>query len=168
MIKGKKLLKYEQNLRVTLLELQYMIDRAYKSKRDGYQGIFQEDFNKLVRKSSVSTDGVDMWIADDEYEKRIKKYRLNNTCSESFYVYLATGLADENLYIGKGSGDRFKHCNSGVSSSILLNEYYFLNGKDSITVDIVKYFTNSDDALSFEEDLIVELKPTFNIKGMKW
>ena len=54
-----------------------------------------------------------------------------------YYVYKATGLNNEILYIGKGSGDRYKHCNSGISSNFELNKYYFENGSDSIRVDIL-------------------------------
>ena len=31
-----------------------------------------------------------------------------------YYVYGAYGIDEELLYVGKGSGDRYKHCNSGV------------------------------------------------------
>ena len=38
-----------------------------------------------------------------------------------YYVYHAYGLNGELLYVGKGSGDRYKHCNSGVSHCFELN-----------------------------------------------
>lgn len=164
MFEDTKFNKFKDELKIEIDNLQYMIDRAYRTKEAGFQDLFEDDFNKLTRKRLVSTDGKDMWIEDFEYDKRIKEYKEKNPRSKNFYVYLATGIENEPLYIGKGSGDRYKHCNSGVSSSYLLNQYYFLNGVDSISVEIVKYFSNSEDALSFEADLIYELEPAFNLK----
>lgn len=57
-----------------------------------------------------------------------------------YYVYHAYGLNGELLYVGKGSGDRYKHCNSGVSHCFELNRYFFEYGADSIHVEIEKYF----------------------------
>ena len=48
--------------------------------------------------------------------------------SEKYYVYCAYGVNNEILYIGKGSGNRYQHCNSGISSNKALNRYYFANG----------------------------------------
>lgn len=157
--------RFKEELKKEIDNLQYMIDRAYRTKEAGFQSIFEEDFNKLTRKRLVSSDGKDMWIDDCEYDNRINDYIERNPKSKSFYVYLARGADNEPLYVGKGSGSRYKHCNSGVSSSYLLNQYYFLNGTNSISVDIVKYFSNSGDALSFETDLIHELEPAFNLKS---
>ena len=79
-----------------------------------------------------------------------------------FYVYKATGLNNEILYIGKGTGGRLRHCNSGISSSFELNKYYFENGSDSISVEIVKRFETDKEALSYERFCIQTLKPMFN------
>lgn len=58
-----------------------------------------------------------------------------------FYVYHAYGVSGELLYVGKGSGERYKHCSSGVSSKKNLNRYYFQNGEgECITTSIVEYF----------------------------
>ena len=50
--------------------------------------------------------------------------------SKNYYVYCAYGVNDEILYIGYGKGDRYKHCNNGMSSNKGLNRYYFLNGEN--------------------------------------
>ena len=49
--------------------------------------------------------------------------------SKKYYVYYAYGLHGELLYIGYGKGDRYKHCNNGMSSNKGLNRYYFNNGE---------------------------------------
>ena len=40
---------------------------------------------------------------------------------KEYYVYGAYGLHGELLYIGYGKGDRYKHCNNGMSSNKGLN-----------------------------------------------
>ena len=58
--------------------------------------------------------------------------------SKEYYVYGAYGLHGELLYIGYGKGDRYKHCNNGMSSNKGLNRYYFNNGEgDCIRVEII-------------------------------
>ena len=79
-----------------------------------------------------------------------------------YYVYHAYGLNGELLYVGKGSGDRYKHCNSGVSSSFHLNEYFFKNGNESINTKIVREFDCEIEALEYEKVCIQTLKPKFN------
>lgn len=80
-----------------------------------------------------------------------------------FYVYVAYGVSNEILYVGKGSGNRYKHCLSGSSNCSAINKYYFLNGEDGcITVDILKYFSSNKEALEYEAGKITELKPLFN------
>ena len=37
-------------------------------------------------------------------------------------------------YVGKGTGDRFKHCNSGKSTCALLNRDYFNDCKFNIVI----------------------------------
>ena len=51
--------------------------------------------------------------------------------SKKYYVYCAYGVNNEILYIGKGSGNRYQHCNNGASANKDLNRYYFNNGEDS-------------------------------------
>ncbi len=58
--------------------------------------------------------------------------------SKNYYVYCAYGVNNEILYIGKGSGTRYQHCNNGASAN-----------KDLITIllmvrmvqSLLKYFT---------------------------
>lgn len=66
----------------------------------------------------------------------------NNLKASSNYVYIAT-LDGKVVYVGRGSGDRYQHCNSGTSSSYYLNTLHF-SGK-FVTVGVVK------DNLSLED-----------------
>ena len=80
-----------------------------------------------------------------------------------YYVYHAYGLNGELLYVGKGTGGRLRHCNSGISSNFELNKYYFENGSDSVRVEIVKRFETNEEALSYERFCILTLKPRLNL-----
>lgn len=79
-----------------------------------------------------------------------------------YYVYHAYGLNGELLYVGKGTGGRLRHCNSGISSNFELNKYCFEHGSDSIRVEIVKRFETNEEALSYERFCILTLKTLFN------
>ena len=87
---------------------------------------------------------------------------------KKFYVYAAYGINNELLYIGKGKGDRWKHCASGISSSRDLNRYYFSNGEgDCIKVKILQRFNNDSAASSKELELIKQYSPPFNLSGAR-
>lgn len=88
---------------------------------------------------------------------------MSSVNNKAYYVYQAKGLNDVLLYIGKGKGDRLKHCNSGISHCYGLNEYHFKHGKNSMSVNILSYFYTEDDALKYEESCIKKLKPLFNV-----
>lgn len=89
---------------------------------------------------------------------------MKKVIKDKYYVYKAIGINGEILYVGKGINDRYKHCLYGGSQSKDLNRYYFQNGEDgSITVEIVKYFNNGNDALEYEKEFIQTIKPLFNI-----
>lgn len=72
---------------------------------------------------------------------------------KDYYVYICF-LFDEIVYVGKGTKDRIKHCNSGKSSNVRLNEAFFKHGKDSIrTVKVLEDCTE-DQALKIEKHYI--------------
>jgi hypothetical protein len=80
-----------------------------------------------------------------------------------YYVYAAFGVNDELLYIGKGSGNRYKHCLSGASNCRDINRYYFQNGEAGcIRVKILKKLLSNNEALHYEIAKIKKLKPLFN------
>lgn len=87
---------------------------------------------------------------------------------KTHYVYAAYGIDNELLYIGKGKGDRWKHCASGISSSRDLNRYYFSNGEgDCIKVKILQRFSKDSTATSKELNLIKQYSPPFNLSGAR-
>lgn len=79
-----------------------------------------------------------------------------------YYVYQARGLNGVLLYIGQGCGHRYRHCNSGISSCLELNRYFFEHGADAIKVNILSYFLTKEEALLYEKSCIKKLKPLFN------
>ena len=80
-----------------------------------------------------------------------------------YYVYVAYGVEEEVLYVGKGSGERYRHCLFGGSTNPDINRYYFQNGEfGSITVNKDEHFETDEEALEHEKYLIKTLKPLFN------
>lgn len=89
--------------------------------------------------------------------------------NKEYYVYGAYGIHGELLYIGYGKGDRYKHCNNGMSSNKGLNRYYFLNGEgDCIRVEIIYEYLSKKEASGIEMNLIKQLKPICNIVGANY
>lgn len=87
--------------------------------------------------------------------------------NKEYYVYCAYGINGEVLYVGKGSGDRYKHCNSGMSSNKRLNKYCFQNGGDSsMTVKVIHSDLSDSEAKAKECECIKTLKPLFNVVGV--
>lgn len=83
-----------------------------------------------------------------------------------YYIYGAYGKNGELLYIGYGKGSRYKHCNTGISSSKALNRYYFLNGENKC-IKVEKLFENLllEDATHLELLCIQYLNPSCNVAG---
>ena len=147
-----------------IAETRYCIDRAYKTKDAGFEDLYTLDFKKLSKVSYVVTNGLDMEVAYSAKEDELRKYDTFKASKDSkHYVYVAYGVEGGVLYVGKGIGDRYKHCNSGISSNYLLNRHHFnSNYNGGMTVDIVKTFDNDTDALIYEKELIFKLDPLYN------
>lgn len=86
--------------------------------------------------------------------------------SSKFYVYKVLGKNGELLYIGKGSGDRYKTHTCGVSSNRNINRYFFNNGEDGcLTSLIIDGDLSNNDATLLERTYINAFVPYFNIHG---
>ena len=147
-----------------IAETRYCIDRAYKTKSAGFEYLYILDFKKLSKVSYVVTNGLDMKVADSAKEDELRKYNTFRASKYSkHYVYVAYGKDGDVLYVGKGIGDRYKHCDSGISSNYLLNRHHFNSSYNGgMVVDIVKTFDNDIDALIYEKELIFKLDPLYN------
>lgn len=77
-----------------------------------------------------------------------------------YYIYTGK-VNDEVVYVGKGTKNRHLHLNSGVSSCYSANQFHFQGG--TIDVEIIEYFESEKDAISREKELILSIKPSWNI-----
>ncbi len=76
-----------------------------------------------------------------------------------YYVYIAK-IGEEVVYIGKGSGRRLEHVNSGTSNNYYLNKAHF----EGVVMDVemAETFELEQDALDREAALIAEHNPRWN------
>lgn len=88
---------------------------------------------------------------------------INNTDFESaldYYVYVVLDENDNVIYVGKGSGDRYKHVISGRSHKKELNSL-FIKG-EVLKVLLFGDYDSEDESLYVEKQLIKKLKPAYN------
>ena len=78
-----------------------------------------------------------------------------------YEVYMCK-VNGEIVYIGQGKVGRSRHCVSGISHVYELNRIHFSEMRNSVEVEIVKFFVSKDDALKLELDLIKKHLPRFN------
>ena len=78
-----------------------------------------------------------------------------------YEVYMCK-VDGEIVYVGQGQVGRSRHCVSGISHVYGLNKLHFSEMRDSVEVDVVRFFMSKDDALKLELDLIKKHLPRFN------
>jgi len=88
------------------------------------------------------------------------------TISCDFYVYIARDHNDIIRYVGKGSGSRLEHVNSGASHNRRLNQYYFANGP--MKVAVTRNNLCEKEALEIEVALICEHRDTIWNSAKPW
>ena len=82
---------------------------------------------------------------------------------EKWYVYFGY-VKGVIVYIGKGSGMRYAHLNSGKSCCYEANAHHHSGGE--VVVEIVKRFSVESEALTYEREQISSLMPLWNIIHM--
>jgi hypothetical protein len=82
-----------------------------------------------------------------------------------FYVYVVE-FGGVIYYVGKGSKNRYKHVNSGVSGNKELNRLHFLGV--TFNVYIAGHGLPEDGAFLLEDCLIEKLKPLYNVSSNKF
>lgn len=115
-------------------------------------GALTKDRIKYIKKLALSC-GV---VFKEDICELVARYNPSNN-----YVY-SDELDGETLYIGKGTGNRWVHCVSGVSHVYELNRAHF-SGK-LVEVYCLVDGLNSDEAFAQEATIIMNLKPRFNTK----
>lgn len=115
-------------------------------------GVLTKDRIKYTKKLALSCGAV---FKEDSREL-FARYKPSDN-----YVYSAE-LDGKTLYIGKGAGDRWMHCVSGVSHVYELNKAHF-SGQLVEVYCLVDGLT-SDEAFAQEAKMITKLKPRFNTR----
>lgn len=114
---------------------------------------FTEDDWEIIRNTKISPSTSKPTI--------VKENKSAGTGNYYVYIVKVDGQA---RYVGKGSGDRYKHASSGRSSSKLLNKAFF-EGKD-ISVDIFARGLSSSQALRVEAEQILLLVDKIGLENI--
>lgn len=69
---------------------------------------------------------------------------------------------DDIVYIGQGLKGRHRHCISGKSHVYELNEIFFSDNRNRLSVNIHTYCSDKKDAEMLEKELIQRYRPKFN------
>lgn len=93
-------------------------------------------------------------FTEELLKKNLKRY------DAKYYVYVVVNPSKQVVYIGKGSGSRYKHVTSGTSSSYELNKDHFLGVSNKVYLHSV--FKANIDALVVENELIDKFQPIYN------
>ena len=73
---------------------------------------------------------------------------------KKYYVYVCS-VNNNSVYVGKGSGDRYKHCTSGRSSCAELNRDLFKYGVRAFSVIKVLEGLTEQEAFEYEKAAII-------------
>lgn len=92
-------------------------------------------------------------------EKLRRQLYIDN--KEHYYVYVCL-VNGEPKYVGMGSGERYKHCQSGVSSCKELNKDFFEFGADNMLTVKVESQLSRERAQYLENSLIAHLIEDFS------
>lgn len=99
-----------------------------------------------------------------EHEEKVLKFekRLNKIQGNCYYVYIVfvNGIP---RYVGKGTGDRYKHAISGASSVPELNKDFFNTANIEVRILYGNTTFTEDEAFKYEKDVIGSLKDIFKL-----
>ncbi len=100
----------------------------------------------------------------DEHKARVGKLegRLNKVRGNCYYVYIVF-VEGEPKYVGKGTGDRYKHAVSGASSVPELNRDFFNNLHIEVRILHGDRTLTEEKAFRYEKDVIGSLIGIFEI-----
>lgn len=73
-----------------------------------------------------------------------------------YYVYVCY-VNQKPVYVGKGKGSRYKHCTSGKSHNLKLNQALLEYGKEAFETKFIYEYLDEQESLRLERKLIISL-----------
>lgn len=110
-----------------------------------------------ITKVSLSVTKAKRELEDKEKYLNELKRRLNKLQGNCYYVYIVF-VNGEPKYVGKGTGDRYKHAVSGASSVPNLNRDFFNNEHIEVAILFGNKNMPEKEAFKYEMDVIGSLK----------
>lgn len=110
-----------------------------------------------ITKASLNVDKAKRELDSKEKYLEELKRRLNKLQGRCYYVYIVF-VNGEPKYIGKGTGDRYKHAVSGASSVPNLNRDFFNDEHMEVAILYGNKNMTEKEAFQHETDVIGSLK----------
>ena len=88
---------------------------------------------------------------------------MDSVEGNSYIVYVAK-FGGKVMYVGEGKPLRYLHLTSGISHCYEANKHHFLG--NSLKVEVVREGLSKGEARKVESELILELQPQWNRKGL--
>lgn len=115
-----------------------------------------------ITKASLSVTKAKRELEDKEKYLNELKRRLNKLQGNCYYVYIVF-VNGEPKYVGKGTGDRYKHAVSGASSVPELNRDFFKDCHIEVMILYGDRTMSEEKALQEEKNVIGSLHGIFEI-----
>lgn len=123
-----------------------------------------EEIEILITKATQEVGDMEFKISKLKEELDIKrervktlKYKLNKLTGNCYYVYVVF-VNGKPKYVGKGTGNRYKHAISGTSSVLELNMDLFNDEHIEVGILFGNRMLSEKEAFKYEKDVIGSLK----------
>lgn len=141
-----------------------IINLANICKDRGY--LIREDITKELGNIDKNETIKIIRSVENHLNLKVKSKHFKPDKKSNLYVVYNVLVNNEIVYVGSGRDGRQNHPLSGCSNVYEFNKLHFEGV--ILTVNTLEQFSNKEDALEYEQRLILELNPKYNKKNSRY